>query len=296
MRKVGVTFWAWIGSLAVHLIILTILGVINFSQASTRQKHNHIPLTKINRIERLMNTDQVMPKPKVRQITEKHFVSSPDKSLPMDKDFKIYKPNFQNLKSTLHSSVNLDSPLVADSAVLPPKVEFFGSRADYRRVCYVIDCSGSMRGMLNSVRQRLKESIHQLQPDQYFCIIFFGGDRFFEFAGGKMLRATPKAKTNAYSFIDTISSAGGTNALAALERAVKVRDAYGVSPSVIYFLTDGFELTDNPESICEQVGNLLKRFAPAAKINTIGFWPRKSDEAVLKKMAQQSGGEAVFLK
>jgi uncharacterized protein with von Willebrand factor type A (vWA) domain len=296
VRKASVTFWAWIGSLIVHLIILAVLGVMNFSHAATREKNNRVPVAKVSRIERLINANQVMPKPKIKKITNKYFANNSSKLLAADKDFKIYRPNFQSLKSTMNSSIKADSILVADNVLSPPRVEFFGTCIEHRRICYVVDCSGSMRGMLSSVKKRLKESINRLQHDQYFCIIFFGGNEFFEFAGGKMLRATPNSKLNACDFIDTVSSAGVTNALDALGRAVKVRDVSGVSPSVIYFLTDGFELTDNPESICYEVRRLLEQFAPGTRINTIGFWPRQSDEAVLRKMAEQSGGEAVFLK
>jgi hypothetical protein len=135
-----------------------------------------------------------------------------------------------------------------------------------------------------------------LQPDQYFCIIFFGGDRLFEFSDGRLLRATQKTKSAAYAFIDSIQPKGQTNALGALERSVRIRDSQGGTPSIIYFLTDGFELA--AEDACrfsQKIANLQKLFAPTARINTIGFWTQGDDREMLQAIARQSGGEFVFV-
>jgi Mg-chelatase subunit ChlD len=154
-----------------------------------------------------------------------------------------------------------------------------------------------MRGILGGVRKKLAESIKSLQPDQYFYIIFFGGDRLLEFGDGRPVRATERAKSTAYDFIDSVRPAGQTNAMAALERAVQIRDDSGFSPSVIYFLTDGFELTtEDAQEFSQKVASLLKRFAPATRINTIGFWPQSDDRRMLETIARQSGGEFVFVR
>ncbi len=153
-----------------------------------------------------------------------------------------------------------------------------------------------MRGTFVQVQKKLKESIGNLQPDQYFYIIFFGGDSLFEFGNNSLLRATQKAKSSAYDFIDSIRPAGQTNALAALERAVQIRDGSGVGPSLVYFLTDGFELTtEDTQRFSQKIANLLARFAPRTRINTIGFWPQGDDRKMLEAIAKQSGGESVFI-
>jgi hypothetical protein len=172
------------------------------------------------------------------------------------------------------------------------RVEFFGSAAEEREVCYVVDCSGSMKGVFGGVRRKLKESVEKLEADQYFYIIFFGDDRLFEFGGGRLVRATKEAKSAGYDFVDLIEPVGQTNALAALERAVQIRDGQGRSPSIIYFLTDGFELSPREgHMFCRRVEDFRKRFAPATRINTIGFWPQSADRKVLEAIAAQSGGE-----
>jgi Mg-chelatase subunit ChlD len=153
-----------------------------------------------------------------------------------------------------------------------------------------------MHGIFGGVRKKLKESIGDLQPDQYFYIIFFGGDKLFEFGNGRLLRAAQKAKSAAYDFVDAIRPAGRTNALAALERAMQIRDEKGVSPSVVYLLTDGFELaTGDEHRFSRKIADLQKRFAPTTRINTIGFWPQNGDRKLLEAIARQSGGKFVFV-
>ena len=147
-----------------------------------------------------------------------------------------------------------------NGGILPRGVEFFGSWTDRRKVCYLVDCSGSMQGIFGRVRKKLKESIANLQPDQYFYIIFFSSN-LSESGEGHLLRATEPAKSAAYDFIDSIRPAGQTNALAALERAVQIRDSSNISPSVVYFLTDGFELTtEDAQRLPQKTANLLRRF------------------------------------
>ncbi|MHC4755334.1 MAG: hypothetical protein ACYTBP_09335, partial [Planctomycetota bacterium] len=89
---------------------------------------------------------------------------------------------------------------------------------------------------------------------------------------------------------------GKTNALQALRRALEIRDSGNRSAGVIYFLTDGFELTSQgAQSISGRINNMLREYAPAVRINTIGFWPRKNDRIVLEQIAASSGGEVVII-
>ncbi len=295
------TFWAWMASIVVHLIVLTAFGAVKFSpcrqQAGARAqgKQRPTPMAKISRIKKLLQAAPIIPKPKIKKSAESRFARRTDKLLPTNRIFGALKPrsqNFGDLAKPVHSQSVFSLPGSAD---LPHRIEFFGSRTEQRKVCYLVDCSGSMRGTFVQVRKKLKESIGNLQPDQYFYIIFFGGGRLFEF-GDNLLRATSKTKSSAYDFIDSIRPAGQTNALAALERAVQIRDGGGVAPSLVYFLTDGFELTtEDVQRFSQKIANLLKRFAPRTRINTIGFWPQSDDRKMLEAIAKQSGGEFVLI-
>ena len=111
-----------------------------------------------------------------------------------------------------------------------------------------------------------------------------------------MLRATEKNKSAAYDFIDSVRPAGQTNAMKALKRAMQIRDTKGNKPSLVYFLTDGFELTTKDQnSFSRKIEALLRRSAPQTKINTIGFWSQEDDRKMLETIAKQSKGQAVFI-
>ncbi|MBA7637827.1 hypothetical protein ES703_45476 [subsurface metagenome] len=295
-RRGSVAFWAWMTSIVVHLIVLTAFGVVKFSRSEVQDKQRPTPMAKVSRIKKLMQAAPIIPKPKIKKSTESSFARRTDKLLPTSRVFGALKPNSQDLRDLAEPVRSQSVFSLAGSADLSPRIEFFGSRTDQRKVCYLVDCSGSMRGILVEVRKKLKESIGKLQPDQYFYIIFFGGDRLFEFGNGRLLRATSKTKSAAYDFIDSIRPAGQTNAFAALERALQIRDGGGVGPSLVYFLTDGFELTtEDAQKFSQKIANLLVRFAPRTRINTIGFWSQSDDCKMLEAIARQSGGEFVLI-
>jgi len=294
-----VSFWAWMVSIAVHLIVLTAFGVVKFSPAQGGQtggKQRPTPMAKVSRIKKLIQANPVIPKPKIKKFVKGQFARKTGGLLSASQIFDTAKPNSQNWVDLAKPAASQRASSLAGSRILPHKIEFFGSFAEQRKVCYLVDCSGSMQGVFGRVRKKLKESIAGLQPDQYFYIIFFGGDRLFEFGNGQLLRATQKTKSAAYDFIDLVQPAGQTNALAALERAVQIRDRRGLSPSIVYFLTDGFELTtEDAQRFPQKIANLQKRFAPMTRINTIGFWPQGNDRKMLEAIARQSGGEFVFV-
>jgi len=295
-RRGSVTFWAWMASITVHIIALTAFGFVKFSQAQAGARQRPTPMAKVSQIQKLIEAAPVIPKPKVKRYAQERFTRKTDRLLPVNRIFSTAKPGTQGWLNPAKLSASQSVFSLASSADLPKGIEFFGSFTDQRKLCYLVDCSGSMQGIFGQVRKKLKDSIASLQPDQYFYIIFFGGNRLLEFGNGYLVRAAEQAKHSAYDFIDLVKPAGQTNALAALERAVHIRDGRGQSPSIVYFLTDGFELTtEDEQGFSRRIANLLKRFAPTTRINTIGFWPESDDRKMLETIAKQSGGESVFI-
>jgi hypothetical protein len=297
----GPAFWAWTVSIGLHLTVLTAFGLVRFSRAEARDGHWPVPTAKISRIRKLTQAVPVIPKPKIKKpppiLHRSRFTEMTDKLSPVARIVEAAKPFLQDWPDTnLPGASGSADELSLSSAELSGTVEFFGSSVRQRKVCYLVDCSGSMLGVFGKVREELKDSIAALQPDQYFYVIFFGADKLFELGDGRLLRATPKAKSAANSLIDRIQPAGRTNAAAALERVVQIRDGKGMNPSIVYLLTDGFELTrENTTGFAQRIANLRKRFAPAVKINTIGFFPQDDDRRMLETIARQSGGEFVCI-
>ena len=281
-------FGAWIVSIAIHVIVLAAFGIAKFSNTADPAIEKNTPTAKVNQIKKMINANPVIPKPKIKKNLAQKIIKKNTRILD------ILPPNLQTSPEPFKPNINQND--FSDSEVLSRGVEFFGSLTDERKICYLVDCSGSMYGLFGQVQKKLKSSISTLQFDQYFYIIFFGSDRLFESGDGRLLRATEKNKSAAYDFIDSVRPAGQTNAMKALKRAMQIRDTKGNKPSLVYFLTDGFELTTKDQnSFSRKIEALLRRSAPQTKINTIGFWSQEDDRKMLETIAKQSKGQAVFI-
>jgi hypothetical protein len=290
------SFCACVVSIGVHLTLLTVFGVLRFSGSVAQMSGLAIPAARVEQKEDLPQAASVIPKPKVKRAEVKDSVRGGAGFFPGERIFGDVKQGPESSEGLWKSSVSLSSLWSPRPEDLAGRPGLFGSFSERRKVCYLVDCSGSMRGVFGRVREELKESIGNLQADEYFYIIFFGGDRLFEFGDGSLVRATLGAKSSAQRFIDSVGPAGQTNALAALERAVQIRDGRGEGSSVIYFLTDGFELAkENEGKFLQEAGDLLGRFVPVAMVNVIGFWPQGGDRKMLQAMAKQGGGEFVLI-
>ncbi|MBA7660489.1 hypothetical protein ES703_68491 [subsurface metagenome] len=293
-RKGSVTLWAWTISVAIHLIVLTALAIIQFSPFRAEEEQSPVPTAKVQRLKKFLQTTPEGPKPKIKGLGYEEFERKENQPLS---SYQIFTPvkngtaNFNDFPRTLTSAKSFIS---LSGSGFGQETNFFGSRTNRRKICYLVDCSGSMSGMFGWVRQQLKQSIENLEQDQYFCIIFFGNDKIFEFGNGKLVRASNKNKSAALKFIDSVRPAGKADALSALRAAIQIRDATGSAASLIYLLTDGFELAaENSDLSEQQITGLLKDYAPSTQFNTIGFWPQDQDRKVLEAIAEKSGGEFI---
>ncbi|MHC4758187.1 MAG: VWA domain-containing protein, partial [Planctomycetota bacterium] len=278
-----------------HLMILTAFGYVKLSNTTEIYSDMYIPTAKINPLKNQMEKTSVIPKPKVtrpslnkqtkdrKEVKKNSFFHMPD------------SPTYRTPSAATKTADATEYSMAKNSFALGG-VEFFGSGTYERKICFVVDCSGSMQGTMGQVKQQLKSSIGKLVPDQYFYVIFFGDGRLFESGNGKLVRASQNNKENAYDFIDGITAAGRTNAFQALERAVKVEDDQGTKASVFYFLTDGFELASGEsESLSLKIAELIIHSAPNTQINTISFWPTETDSSILRSISSLSGGECIII-
>ena len=222
------------------------------------------PTASISQIKNLIESEPVGPKPKIKNsIVNRNLSNTFAKELPPRQIFTLPQP-IQRPAAKAENSAVQKSGLVtlSSNTFVSPKVEFFGNFSGGSKICYVVDCSGSMQGTFSKVQKELIESIQNLPADHYFNIIFFS-DKLFEFAEHSLVRASPQAKSQAAVFIKSIRPAGATNAAAALETALKIKTSDGEPPAVIYFLSDGFELSmDNSYKFVNNLLNMRKNFAP----------------------------------
>lgn len=112
----------------------------------------------------------------------------------------------------------------------------WGLNVAARRVCYVIDFSGSMVVVHPELVRELKRSVGQLVPPQEFNVILFyqrGGRYVAEAFASALQPARPPVKRQFFAWIDERSPNGPTRPLVAVERAL------AMGPDVIFFFSDG---------------------------------------------------------
>lgn len=288
-RRGSITMWAWIFSVGAHLVLLAVFALTRFSLSAAGPSSAAAPAVTVAQMKQITSRSRIMPKPKVKRLSLNRASGKREKiDFPATVRIEPFDGPGRLGETLAAGGIGLEGGV----PLLQAGVEFFGQSTNLRKICYVVDCSGSMQGMFGRVRKQLKTSIANLEPDHYFYIIFFGGDHLLESGQGQLLRATPRTKSTAYSFIDRIRPGGTTNALTALERAMRVRDWADKGPQLIYFLTDGLDLDRvDTAGFGLLVENLRKNLAPATKINTIGFWAQPNDCEILQAVAQRTGGE-----
>ncbi len=264
---------------------------MKFSAGPRTGAHLAAPKTTIKTITAVTNLSPTVPKPKVKNLSHKpdRIIANIIPPLP-----SVPKPK-PSLDPAPAGHIPLAEALLSETSIPASAIEFFGQTMYCRKVCYVVDCSGSMQGMFSRAGDKLKRSIQSLQPDQYFYIIFFRGDRLVESGNGRLRRATPRAKRSAHKFIDSVRPAGRTNALNALTRAMRITDPAKRPPELIYFLTDGFDLVSTETNqknlgFADELEKIRRKYAPNTAINTIGFWTQTADIDILKAIATNSRG------
>jgi len=276
-------------SIAVHSVVLGVFCFIRFTQAGVQNKHLNTPQARIERVRRVIKSQPVIPKPAVRK---RRF----SRATTAKRDFTS-----RSLVTNRHGTTPArdgDEPAVIFRNTGTGElgdIEFFGNRASARTVCFVVDGSGSMMGLLHSVKKQLKSSIGSLEPDNYFYLIVFSGDGLLTTPRRQMLRAAPLAVSKSIEMVERLPMPSGSpDAFSALHRAFELTSPDGSKPDVVYFLTDGFDYSEAENvHFAGRVERLRKQLSPNTRLHTIGFWAGSDDSKMLSAMARASGGEFV---
>lgn len=109
---------------------------------------------------------------------------------------------------------------------------YYGIPICAKRIVFVVDTSGSMRGdRLSAAKRELAAVIDQLPPEVYFSMIFY--NTAVVTWQPQMVPATPEIKQQARSAIYDQQANGNTATFEALEQA------FSLDPEAIYLLSDG---------------------------------------------------------
>jgi hypothetical protein len=115
---------------------------------------------------------------------------------------------------------------------------FFPGAGQATSVVFVIDRSMSMgrRGAFDAARRELLASLERLPEHVRFQVIVYNRTAELLVPGAGLAEATAERKRHTAARIEALCAEGGTSHLPALRRAI------GLSPEVIYFLTDADDL------------------------------------------------------
>jgi Ca-activated chloride channel homolog len=107
-----------------------------------------------------------------------------------------------------------------------------------REYLFILDVSGSMNGFpLDTARSLISRLLAGLQPRDSFNILFFAGGSTT--LAPQALPATPENLARAQQMLQQASGGGGTELLPALQKALAMPVAEGISRSLV-LITDGY--------------------------------------------------------
>jgi Mg-chelatase subunit ChlD len=122
---------------------------------------------------------------------------------------------------------------------------FFGVHASGRKFVFIIDCSGSMRGLRwNLAKAELKNSIRNLDDQKEFLVILYNDRTWAMFnrdlEKAELVAATTDSKRRFFQWLSRQEPSGWTRPRLALQLAL------GQEPDAIFLLSDG-ELQDDSQ-------------------------------------------------
>ena len=286
-------------SLSLHLLLMVVFAMVQFSRGKLFQSFADSPQGAIRTLEAIEQAGIVVPKPSIKErgYSSAGGIYNGEGGVGQSGDGgsagnEAGNGGRDSVNSLIGSSVASAGSVLGEIEDKSPQaksktISFFGNVASGRKVCFVVDCSGSMLGFFGQVTENLLQSIDGLRQDNFYGIVVFRGEQVFEVEADKLLRASDTGKERAVEFINSIGTPSGRpDAFSALKKAIRYKDSIGDSPGVIYFLTDGFDY----DGFARQVEEYRERYAPVVKIHTIGFMVNKRDADMLEQIALESGG------
>ncbi|MBN2844211.1 MAG: hypothetical protein JXM68_14080, partial [Sedimentisphaerales bacterium] len=186
---------SWILSAVLHLAI--ILALLFTTGKGIGPEADNTPPAKIISVTPAAQLQEPAPAP----IQDLPWQSAP---LPLAKhDLTAVMAQAGNISAiTIEKPAESGEP-AAFRSVGPSRSWFFGLSGEGRRICYLVDISGSMIMAIEYIKKELSDSIAQLDPDQYFQIIFYCNENPEIFAPGKLTRASKGNRQRAIDFIAT---------------------------------------------------------------------------------------------
>jgi hypothetical protein len=172
-------------SVFAHIVGLSVFAAVKIAQ-SPPMRLQTTTVVSISQAAKLADRQAVTPNPKVHPVDSKPFdysgalkadiikgrpIVRADGKGPATNIGPVYdlpKGEYHRQAEELKQPIESQTSVAASSGELAGNIEFFDSPAQGRRICYVVDCSGSMRGLWKRVQEELVDSSGKLQQDYYF--------------------------------------------------------------------------------------------------------------------------------
>ncbi|MBN1764208.1 MAG: VWA domain-containing protein [Sedimentisphaerales bacterium] len=294
----NVSIAGWSISIFIHSVILLGCLMVSFTSSGEQEKIKQIPQAMI---EPVIEPLQVEP------MLDDHplEVNLWNDIIPNRSDFDTIHQAFQppdNSGDSIGVFTNSGNSRQnkSNSTVITRTYQssFCGTWGHSSRICFVVDCSGSMVIAFDYIRRELKRSINALEPGQYFNVIFFASDNPRQLVFRKLLRANASNRQKGLQFVDTINLTKVSNSREALTGVINAfTEAFagatfdGEEVNLIYLLTDG-------EFDHGQVTRILKDMQTQRKepvtINVIACGVRRN-ERFLGNLALSYQGQYRFI-
>jgi hypothetical protein len=176
-------------------------------------------------------------------------------------------------------------PIVNDEPLDDKQPTYYGMPICAKRVVFVLDTSGSMRGEpIFAAKRALLDVIAKLPESVNFDVVLF--DRMADTWQFRLVPATPENREYASQEIRARGLGLGTSSFAALFAA------FALEPEAIYFLSDGEPTDGSPNEIAQTIR--MKNKTRRVSIHTIGVITDNSNGAGLtffmRPLAEQNFG------
>ena len=284
-------------SLLIHAAVAGAFLVAANSESTIQPRRKQIPISSIETPVKPLQIDPIIDdlpiEPTFNEVAPPRLGALP--ALPEPTLSEPANSNIIAASVAPDASVNFGTTGPVSSAY---RTRFCGATGAATRVCYVVDCSGSMLLAFDYVRAELKRAIAQLSPAQYFHFVFYAGGPARQLPPGSLRRANTRNRQAALLFVEGIELAkvpnhavAGKAVAEAMSAALGVTDSSGQGAQLIYLLTDGaFE----QGQVLERIGTLQARRAARAVINVIACG--NNDHAgFLRQLAGNNGGQYRFV-
>ncbi|MCA9190956.1 MAG: hypothetical protein KDB03_04325 [Planctomycetales bacterium] len=284
-----------LASLFAHLLILLGLALCSLKLPSTPAGM----ALQASPVSPAVDSFELSPQSEIVQPDSESDVLVPEQErFPID-SFRLESPTWEAARVSPTLPVAAAATSVSAKAVseMASNASFFGSSAQGKCFCYVIDSSGSMRdGPWEAATSELLRSLATLGTDQRFHIIFFNRELDILPAPESGLPASSAQ----YATADNLEHARRWMATVRLNVGAPPNDALSealrIEPDAIYLLTDGVTKVDVAAHLRKEnrLQDLILGEVVHVPIHTIAFYSLEG-QALLQRIAAENNGNFIYV-